>query len=313
MRRQSFKSVGRATLLAALVVISAACGGANGPVENAASEIAGPPTDRFGPCSLTTDEFEAGVAAFEPAALECALAELLQGRDWSTLGHEVQGQAAPLMARLYLATLDPSLQAYDFCAVSWEVLSETIVDIAIIETGGVEGLPDAPFDVLEAFFDCTESDVVRAKPAVVRDPAFAEAVELYDAWAGPCDMTDPELRAAIEAGVHLFGLDAVECALETGLAGRRWSEVPAAEQAELAPLVAVMYGLTGERRWFDYSPCALPFSPVRFSLMADTSEALDEAVTQADLHDRRISQPDAGRMHWNALSMLALTGATGTR
>jgi hypothetical protein len=120
---------------------------------------------------------------------------------------------------------------------------------------------------------CTPRDEAEAWGDV--DPAFTAALERYEAWSGECDMTDPQTRAQIEAGVEIIRQDAMECALAAGLAGRDWQALSEAEQLELTPLIGRLYGLTGDRQYLDYELCHLDWS-AKFRIENQTFDAVLE-------------------------------------
>ncbi|MCI4646327.1 MAG: hypothetical protein MRY64_16220, partial [Hyphomonadaceae bacterium] len=204
-----------------------------------------------------------GVRLFQEAALRCVLRQALAGRDWDALSQAEQLAVAPVLARLYLATRDESVRQYDFCTHKPGALAEAIVN-TFVEAMSMESAP-APYrlekpgagtehmDILRSYLYCeseaeravTDLPVGDAGPDLSKPrPDQDEALKLYQAWSGVCDMDDPEIRDQVETGAQLAWPEALECVFSHQLSGRSWPDLSDKERGDLLDEVIALSLLT---------------------------------------------------------------------
>lgn len=87
------------------------------------------------------------------------------------------------------------------------------------------------------------------------DPAFLQALALYEAWDGSCDVDQPETRSKVEAGAKIFQGDAVACLLPDSIFDGRWRHMPEDARAALLPLLARHYAINHDERVLSLEIC----------------------------------------------------------
>lgn len=195
-----------------------------------------------------------GETRYDIPALECAISQLFDGREWHELSREDKTIATDFLGRLYIATGDDSLQRYGFCSVYMEDIAEIAVRLmaftpeADIPAGQTS---ETILPTLLAFYEC---ETGHAEPPVIEDPEYERLQALLSQWDGTCSGEEHH-RAAINAGIRLYDVDAMLCAYRLGLSGRTWNELPSVRRQSLQPVVLGLTGLQQPGPWDEIRFC----------------------------------------------------------
>lgn len=249
----------------------------------------------------------AGVQLFREDALQCSLRQVLAGRDWATLSKAEQVAVAPVLARLYLVTGDERVRDHDFCGHETGPMAEVIVN-TFVDSVYMEHAPP-PYElekpraggermaILERYLYCSPQadgvDAALEPPAHGPDfskprPAYDDALKVYQAWSGQCDMMDEVIRLQVEAGAKLAWPDALQCLFTSELAGRDWHELSQPERVDLLDEVIALSVLTQDPDILALEVCDLS-RDIRWTASQIVFEQFQEALTRPS--DRRAPVP----------------------
>jgi len=195
-----------------------------------------------------------GETRYDIPALECAISQLFDGREWRDLSREDKTIAADFLGRLYLATGDDALKRFDFCPVYMDDIAEIAIRLMAFTPEAdipAEQTSETIMPTLLAFYECRTG---HAEPPVIKDPEYDRLQALLSRWDGTCS-NEERYRARINAGIRLYDADAMLCAYRLGLSGQTWKELPSEHRQSLQPVVLGLTGLQQTGPWNEIRFC----------------------------------------------------------